>query len=81
MTHDQLTEILVRAMQYLADFFGEEIRKNDHHFETVELEHKALIYNWNPLYTLLISTDEFPEQQTYLFNNLDQYFVHLFSPM
>jgi hypothetical protein len=66
-------------MQYLADFFGGEIRKNDHQFASVETEHKALIYNWDPLFTLFISTDQFPEQQTYLFNNLDQYFIHLFS--
>lgn len=36
----------VMLSQYLANFFVQEARKNDHHFETPEEEAKALIYNY-----------------------------------
>lgn len=62
---------IVRAMQYLADFFVDELRKNNHQFATTQEEAKSLIYNWSPLYTGIMKLqDSYPEQQIYVFNNL-----------
>jgi gamma-glutamyl hydrolase len=40
----------VRAMQYVANFFVNETRKNMHSFPTPDAEDAALIYNYNPTY-------------------------------
>ncbi|KAG8441186.1 hypothetical protein GDO86_006798 [Hymenochirus boettgeri] len=49
--------------QYFADFFVNEARKSQNHFESVEEEEAALIYNWTPKYIANISTYE----QAYFF--------------
>uniref|UniRef100_A0AAX7TL47 folate gamma-glutamyl hydrolase n=1 Tax=Astatotilapia calliptera TaxID=8154 RepID=A0AAX7TL47_ASTCA len=41
----------VKTTFYMAEFFVNEARKNFHKFETEEGESKALIYNYNPVYT------------------------------
>ncbi|XP_037613081.1 gamma-glutamyl hydrolase isoform X2 [Sebastes umbrosus] len=41
----------VKTTFYMAEFFVNEARKNFHRFESEEEERKALIYNYNPVYT------------------------------
>ncbi|XP_037550416.1 gamma-glutamyl hydrolase [Nematolebias whitei] len=41
----------VKTTFHMADFFVSEARKNFHRFESKEEENKALIYNYNPVYT------------------------------
>lgn len=41
----------VMTTLYMAEFFVSEARKNFHRFESSEEESKALIYNYNPVYT------------------------------
>ncbi|KAM7390147.1 hypothetical protein PAMA_008359 [Pampus argenteus] len=41
----------VQTTFYMAEFFVNEARKNFHTFKTEEEESKALIYNYNPVYT------------------------------
>lgn len=53
----------VRTTFYMADFFVNEARKNFHRFQSKEEENKALIYNYNPVYTGTTSAFE----QMYLF--------------
>lgn len=53
----------VRTTFYMADFFVNEARKNFHRFPSKEEENKALIYNYNPVYTGTTSAFE----QMYLF--------------
>lgn len=53
----------VRASFYTAAFFVDEARKNMHHFQSEEAEKKALIYNYNPVYT----GDNSVFQQKYFF--------------
>ncbi len=38
-------------MQYFADFFVNEARKNNHQYPTYQDELNALIYNYNAVYT------------------------------
>lgn len=38
-------------MQYLANFFVDECRKNNNTFPQNEVEINSLIYNYNPIYT------------------------------
>ncbi|KAI3355446.1 hypothetical protein L3Q82_018282 [Scortum barcoo] len=45
------TETAVLTTMYMAEFFVSEARKNFHRFESKEEERKALIYNYNPVYT------------------------------
>lgn len=45
------TPSAVRTTFYMAQFFVSEARKNFHSFESEEGESKALIYNYNPIYT------------------------------
>jgi len=40
----------IHAMQYMADFFVDEARRNTHSFSNDTLENQWLIYNWNPIY-------------------------------
>jgi hypothetical protein len=68
----------VQAMQYLADFYVSETRKNVHLFDTSHKEIKALIYNWSP-YATWNSNQSYPEQQTYIFKQLDQYMDNLMN--
>ncbi|KAM4718690.1 gamma-glutamyl hydrolase isoform 2-T2 [Anableps anableps] len=53
----------VRTTFYMSEFFVSEARKNFHRFQSKEEESKALIYNYNPVYTG--NTSAF--QQIYLF--------------
>jgi len=41
----------VRAAQYFANFFVDQTRKNGHRFPSLEEENKALIYNFQPVFT------------------------------
>uniref|UniRef100_A0A1A8IBE4 folate gamma-glutamyl hydrolase n=3 Tax=Nothobranchius kuhntae TaxID=321403 RepID=A0A1A8IBE4_NOTKU len=41
----------IRTTFYMAEFLVSEARKNFHTFESKEEENKALIYNYNPIYT------------------------------
>ncbi|XP_051267278.1 gamma-glutamyl hydrolase [Dicentrarchus labrax] len=41
----------VKTTFYMAEFFVSEARKNSHRFDSEEDESKALIYNYNPVYT------------------------------
>jgi len=59
----------INAMEYLANFLVTETRKNQHKFKTPMEEAKALIYNWNPMYTIDFS-DNYPEEQTYFFDKI-----------
>ncbi|KAL1006450.1 hypothetical protein UPYG_G00072570 [Umbra pygmaea] len=43
--------LAVKTTFFMADFFVNEARKNFHKFEDEEAEKKALIYNYNPVYT------------------------------
>jgi gamma-glutamyl hydrolase len=65
--------IATRAMQSLANFFVNEARKNQHKFKSTLEESKALIYNWNPLFTIN-SKDSYPSLQTYYFKNISSPF-------
>ncbi|XP_061412472.1 gamma-glutamyl hydrolase-like [Lethenteron reissneri] len=55
----------IRAAFYMGDFFVNEARKNFHKFPTEAMESKALIYNYNAVYTGNISTFS----QKYFFNH------------
>ncbi|XP_043923670.1 gamma-glutamyl hydrolase [Protopterus annectens] len=55
--------VAIKAAFYMADFFVNEARKNFHCFSSKVDEAKALIYNYNPVYTGSISGFE----QTYIF--------------
>jgi hypothetical protein len=46
-------------MQYVANFFMSEARKNDHQFESVEAETEALIYNYRTTFTNAGFTEEY----------------------
>ncbi|XP_053415614.1 gamma-glutamyl hydrolase [Nycticebus coucang] len=54
----------VKTAFYLAEFFVNEARKNNHHFVSKSEEEKALIYQFQPIYTGNISSFE----QCYIFN-------------
>ncbi|XP_074843239.1 gamma-glutamyl hydrolase [Carettochelys insculpta] len=54
----------IRVAYYIADFFVNEARKNLHHFPNKDEETKALIYNYNPLFTSSFSSFE----QVYFFD-------------
>lgn len=56
------------AVQYLANFFVNEARKNHHRFASPAEEKAALIYNYQPTYTGDDTSENFPDQQTYFFN-------------
>ncbi|XP_053268705.1 gamma-glutamyl hydrolase [Pleuronectes platessa] len=45
------TPSAIRTTFYMAEFFVSEARKNFHSFASEEGENKALIYNYNPVYT------------------------------
>jgi len=47
----------IETMQYFADFFVDEARKSNHAFPSYDQELKALIYNYNPIYTEQIEPD------------------------
>lgn len=49
----------VSVMQWVANFFMSEARKNDHHFESVEAETEALIYNYRTTFTNAGFTEEY----------------------
>lgn len=63
LDHSQLA---VRAMQELSQFFINEARKSFSHFPSLADETRALIYNFTPRFTGT-GSDSFPEQQTYIF--------------
>ncbi|XP_017269574.1 gamma-glutamyl hydrolase [Kryptolebias marmoratus] len=48
----------VKTTFYVAEFFVGEARRNFHRFESKEEENKALIYNYNPVYTGTTSSFE-----------------------
>ncbi|XP_010358670.1 gamma-glutamyl hydrolase [Rhinopithecus roxellana] len=54
----------VKTAFYLAEFFVNEARKNNHHFQSESEEEKALIYQFSPVYTGNISSF----QQCYIFD-------------
>ncbi|XP_018888412.4 gamma-glutamyl hydrolase isoform X1 [Gorilla gorilla gorilla] len=54
----------VKTAFYLAEFFVNEARKNNHHFKSESEEEKALIYQFSPIYTGNISSF----QQCYIFD-------------
>ncbi|XP_066481048.1 gamma-glutamyl hydrolase [Tiliqua scincoides] len=54
----------MKVTYYTADFFVSEARKSFHHFASKDAETKALIYNFNPLYTDAFSSFE----QAYFFD-------------
>lgn len=54
----------IKAAFYMADFFVNEARKNFHNFSSEADEAKALIYNYNPVFTGSVSAFE----QTYIFD-------------
>ncbi|KAL2766750.1 gamma-glutamyl hydrolase precursor [Daubentonia madagascariensis] len=54
----------VKTAFYLAEFFVNEARKNNHHFTSASEEEKALIYQFHPVFTGNISSF----QQCYIFN-------------
>lgn len=41
----------IRAMQYLSEFFINEARQNANVFPSADVEQKALIYNFHPMFT------------------------------
>jgi len=47
----------VRANEYMAQFFLSEARKSNHAFVTTDAETKALIYNYNPIYSQGFDSD------------------------
>jgi len=47
----------IEANEYVAQFFLSEVRKNSHKFTTPQAEYKALIYNYEPVYSSSFSTD------------------------
>ena len=51
-------------MQYFAQFFVNEARKSNHKYPSYEAEYKALIYNYNPIYSEDIVSDF---EQIYVF--------------
>jgi hypothetical protein len=51
---------LVRAMQYFAQFFINEARRNNHAFANTAEEQASLIFNYNPLAVG-------PQKQAYFF--------------
>jgi len=53
----------IEFSQYIANFIGREVRKNEHRFESQEDEDKYLIYNYNP-----VQVEDFYEQ-VYFFKN------------
>jgi len=55
----------ILANAYTADFFVSEARKSAHQFTTVEAETRALIYNYEPIYTYNYINDF---EQGYFFN-------------
>uniref|UniRef100_A0A4W5M0K1 folate gamma-glutamyl hydrolase n=1 Tax=Hucho hucho TaxID=62062 RepID=A0A4W5M0K1_9TELE len=50
--------LAVKVTFFMADFFVNEARKNFHKFEDEEVEKRALIYNYNPVYTGIKSVFE-----------------------
>jgi len=56
----------IAAMQYVANFFVTEARKNGHKFPTVEDEKEALIFNYVPAWTGYYP-DPYPDELTYYF--------------
>jgi gamma-glutamyl hydrolase len=55
----------VHSMQYLANFFVQEARQNDHSFSSAQAENQVLIYNYAPAFTGVVDTADFV--QTYFF--------------
>jgi len=53
----QHTPDAVKSMQYMADFFVSEARKNDHKFTSAQDEYSSLIWNYSPKYTSKIISD------------------------
>lgn len=54
----------VKVTQYFSNFFVSECRKNNQSFKDWEIEHKYLIYNYNPVFTALKNSTY---QQLYMF--------------
>jgi len=66
-THEVIPhdEASVFANRHMADFLVAEARKNNQHFEDVDLEDKTLIYNYRPIYTAKLTGDF---EQCYVFD-------------
>lgn len=56
-----------RVTQYFADFFVGECRKNNNSFPDKDIEHKSLIYNFNPVF----GSSNCTYFQLYLFTEVD----------
>nr|XP_060631370.1 gamma-glutamyl hydrolase [Anolis sagrei ordinatus] len=54
----------IKVAYFTAEFFVNEARKSNHHFPSIEDENKALIYNFNPVFTGTFSSFE----QAYFFD-------------
>ncbi|XP_008589768.1 PREDICTED: gamma-glutamyl hydrolase [Galeopterus variegatus] len=54
----------VKTAFYLSEFFVGEARRNNHHFESEDIEKEVLIYQFRPVYTANISSF----QQCYMFD-------------
>lgn len=48
----------IAVTQYMANFFVNEARRSQHHFPSVDAEHKALIYNWHTIHNPLSDFEE-----------------------
>jgi len=59
----------VEAMQYLARFYVSETKKNQHQFPEGMLD-KLLIYNYQATFTLNLTSEGYPDFQTYCFHHL-----------
>jgi len=57
----------IRATQYLANFFVNEARKNNHSFKSLDELKKYIIYSFKPVFTG-DDDDKYPEQITYVFD-------------
>lgn len=57
----------MEASQYFANFYVRQARKNNHTFPSAGLERSALIYNYNPVYSVGNTSYE----QLYLFHEDD----------
>jgi len=64
------------ATQSLARFLVDQARRNFHKFPSVEVEGRALIYNWGPFYSGKNETQN-QDTQTYVFVDLPAHFEKL----
>lgn len=58
------TEHAIMAAQYFAEFFVNEARKSDHHFDDAKTEDQYVIYNFPPTFTGAVGS---AFEQSYMF--------------